>query len=171
MKPLLTILLIITPLFGNCQIYRTTGSDWEPQIKQYQKSIDSLQKALVASKNNVLSLKTDSALKIVQINKLIIDTGLYKYQVRVYRKMSDTLIISNNNLRNQLKIWSNTNQLDSAQLAYFKTLPVEYVNSTYTVVSMTKTWPVNAWFKYRTTTYVRKPDGTTDELTVIDFSK
>lgn len=53
MKLLLTIILIIAPLFGNCQngsgVYQVVGADLTPQIKQYQKSIDSL-KTIIATK-------------------------------------------------------------------------------------------------------------------------
>ena len=178
MKTLLTLILsfcIFT--LTHCQNYYSGNvKDITPQYNQLLASIakykqDSINYAKwVDAKCILYNSKVDS-IKLLksQIRALLVDTGLYRAQARLYQHMLDTTLISNNKLRAWVNSW-NTNQLDSVQLAYCKKLPTEYVNNT-NVVSKKKNWPTPAWFKSQTTTYIRKQDGTTDELTVIDLSK
>jgi len=137
----------------------------------YQNTIDSFKTVLTAVKNTVTSVTNDNNKLTTQINKLVTDTGLYKAQVRVYKYMLDTVLIANNKLRLALSICNDPSQLDTAQLNYFKKLPLEYVTNDGQLIYVKKTWTVVPWFKLQSITRRKNADGTMDEYVLTDLSK
>lgn len=93
MKLLLTLILIITPLFGNCQgVYQVTGQNLQPSINQYKKTIDSLKIALTSEKYTSqwalaqLKYKEDS---ILLLKKEVKSGGIFKAKADSLEKALD----------------------------------------------------------------------------------
>lgn len=60
MKTLLIFLLSIITISANCQIFKTTGPDLQPQLTQLQKTNDSLKTIVVNLKSFIVKYKQDS---------------------------------------------------------------------------------------------------------------
>lgn len=124
MKPLLTILLIIIPLFGNCQngsgIYQTTGQDLSPQIKQYQKSIDSLKKVLGGTYYYYTQMersKIDS-IKVLKGQLATCQKNLANVNTAIIRT-NDSLKLANYNIQYQFEQYKAKQFIDTIEFIGF----------------------------------------------------
>lgn len=183
MKTILLFFLII-PLIGNCQIFKTTGPDLQPQITQYLKTIDSTKIALSKTKDTVTSLKaqvktllnqystmqqqlkakSDSILLLKGQVKTANDT-IVKYKTLylsggIYKTKADSLTKA-------LDQCKNPTQLDSAQLAFYKNIPIDFVSPDNNTIFLTENVTVVPWFNSYTIIWRKNTDGTVTRYTMI----
>lgn len=180
MKTLLTIILIILPLLGNCQdggIYQVTGPNLQPQLTQKQKTIDSLKTVLTAANKSAndcwannyglkadMKTKSDSLLLLKNQLKAANDT-INKYKTLylsggIYKIKADSLTKAIDQCKNPT-------QLDSAQLAFYKNIPIDFVSPDNNTIFLTENVTVVPWFNTYTIIWRKNTDGTVTRYTMI----
>lgn len=177
MKPLLTLILIILPLLGNGQVYKVTGSDLTPQITQYKKTIDSLKTALTSANNGYndcwannyglkASIKTKSdSILLLKVQLRAANDTISKYKTLylsggIYKTKTDSLTKA-------LDQCKNPTQLDSAQLAFYKNIPIDFVSNDNNTIFLTENVMVAPWFNSYTIIWRKNTDGTVTRYTMI----
>ena len=136
MKKLIFLFLFI-PVLADCQngVYQTTGPNLQPQIAQYQKTIDSLNTALISEKKANLSLQDT-------ITRLKSKISILSYSL-------DTLSARLSNILNPVET------MDSLLLSSLKNKPInafifkDSIANTNAIINQ-KIYDVAPYFKFQT---------------------